>query len=124
MNSVRNARRAKNVRLPGILSAFAVVIIVISGSTADGAPGDLFASINGGPGNGAGAIYQYAPDGTKTLFAYGLNQPRGLAFDSAGNLFVATNFCDENSWCHPTIVKIMPDGKLTIFATITRFLFC
>jgi DNA-binding beta-propeller fold protein YncE len=115
-----NMRRAKNVGLPGIVvsSAFAVLITAISGGTVNGAPGDLFASINGGPGNGAGAIYQYAPDGTQTMLAYGLNQPRGLAFDNVGNLFVATNFCEENSWCHPTIVKIMPDGRQSTFATI------
>lgn len=101
-----------------ISSAFAVVIIASSGATANGAAGDLFVSINGSAGNGAGAIYQYAPDGTQTMFAYGLDQPRGLGFDSAGNLFVATNFCDENSWCHPTIVKITPDGRQTTFATI------
>jgi DNA-binding beta-propeller fold protein YncE len=41
-----------------------------------------------------------------------------LAFDSAGNLFVATNFCDDATWCHPTILKITPSGAQSTFATI------
>jgi sugar lactone lactonase YvrE len=41
-----------------------------------------------------------------------------LAFDSVGNLFVATNFCDATTWCHPTILKITPGGAQNAFATI------
>ena len=120
MNSVKMMREASKVRRRKIITftTFALVSTAIAAVTANGAPGDLFASINGGPGNGAGAIYQYAPNGVQSTFASGLNQPRGLAFDSAGNLFVATNFCDETIWCHPTIVKITPGGTQNAFATI------
>ena len=38
-----------------------------------------------------GSIYEYTPDGVRSTFASGLNQPRGLAFNSAGDLFVAEN---------------------------------
>jgi len=38
---------------------------------------------------GNNAIYQFTPDGTRSTFASGLNSPDYLAFDSAGNLFVA-----------------------------------
>ena len=37
-----------------IHAGFAVVILAMAALTVNGAPGDLFASINGGPGNGAG----------------------------------------------------------------------
>jgi len=37
------------------------------------------------------AITKIAPDGTKTLFASGLDGPAGLAFDPFGNLFVAVH---------------------------------
>jgi hypothetical protein len=99
-----------------IHAAFAVVILATGTLTANGAPGDLFASINGGPGNGVGFIYQYTPDGVQSTFASGLSRPRGLAFDSEGNLFVATNFIDRTF--HSRILKIMPDGAQDVFAII------
>ena len=98
--------------------AFAVVILAMGTLTANGAPGDLFASINN-DGNGVGFIYQYTPDGVQTTFASGLSLPRGLAFDSAGNLFVATNLCGRV--CDGTILKITPDGEQNVFATIPAF---
>jgi sugar lactone lactonase YvrE len=99
--------------------AFTTILLVsacILFSTANGEPGDIFASINGARGNGAGFIYKYTPDGVQSTVASGLSRPRGLAFDSVGNLFVATNFCDTT--CHPTILKIMPNGAQDVFAII------
>jgi hypothetical protein len=99
-------------------AAFQVVILAIGTLTANSEPGDLFASIDGAPGNGVGSIYKYTPNGVQSTVASGLSRPRGLAFDSAGNLFVATNFCDATTWCHPTILKITPGGVQNAFATI------
>ena len=104
-----------------LYATFAVVILVVGVRMVNGAPGDLYASING-TGNGGGFIYRYTPNGTQTTFAAGLSHPRGLAFDSAGNLFVATN-----SFTFPpgptavstvTILKIAPNGAQSVFATI------
>lgn len=95
-----------------------VVILAIGTFTANGEPGDLFASIDGAPGNGVGSIYKYTPKGLQSTIATGLFRPRGLAFDSAGNLFVATNICEPVTWCHPTILKITPDGVQNEFAII------
>ncbi len=51
--------------------------------------GNLFASSADNVA-GDGAILKFAQDGTKTIFATGLSdEPRGLAFDNLGNLFVA-----------------------------------
>ena len=36
-----------------------------------------------------GSIYEFTPGGVQSTFASGLNAPYGLAFDSAGDLFVA-----------------------------------
>jgi sugar lactone lactonase YvrE len=95
------------------------MILAMATLTANGEPGDLFATIDGAPRkNGAGFIYKYTADGVQSTFASGLNRPRGLAFDSAGNLFVTTTFCDDATWCHPTILKITPAGGQNVFATI------
>jgi hypothetical protein len=48
--------------------------------------GNLFAVSPAPAGN---AIFEFTPDGTRTTFAAGLNQPWGLAFDGSGNLFEA-----------------------------------
>jgi DNA-binding beta-propeller fold protein YncE len=99
-------------------AAFQVVILAIGTLTANSEPGDLFASIDGSAGNGPGYIFKFTRNGERSTVASGLSRPRGLAFDSAGNLFVATNFCDNATWCHPTILKITPSGTQKAFATI------
>jgi hypothetical protein len=81
-------------------------------------PGDLFVSVNlrVSDTNGLptlGPIYQYTfPAGPPpTVFPPNLSFsfPRGLAFDSAGNLFVATENFDGNNF-QGTILKIAPGG--------------
>jgi DNA-binding beta-propeller fold protein YncE len=100
-----------------IYAVFAIAILSAMGAlTANSESGDLFVSVDGAPGNGF--ICKYNPSGMRNTVAYGLSRPRGLAFDGAGNLFVATNYCDATTWCHPTIFKIAPGGATTIFATI------
>ena len=58
-----------------------------------------------------GAVYKFTPAGVRTIFASGLQLPDrvGLAFDSAGNLFVAADV---------TIYKFTPTGARTTFATV------
>jgi sugar lactone lactonase YvrE len=73
-------------------------------------PGDLYATDNS-------SIRIYGPDGTASIFASGLLRPRGLAFDSFGNLFVttldtATLFDDRGR-----VLKFAPNGTVTVFAT-------
>ena len=108
-----------------LYTAFAVAIWEMGTLTANCAPGDIFASINNGSGNGVGAIYKYTPAGVQTTVALGLSRPRGLAFDSARNLFVATNVCNfvspSNQVCNATVLKIAPNGAQSVFATIPVF---
>jgi sugar lactone lactonase YvrE len=39
--------------------------------------------------SGDGSIYEFTTNGVQSTFASGLSSPHGLAFDSAGDLFVA-----------------------------------
>jgi sugar lactone lactonase YvrE len=103
-----------------IYAAFAAVTLAIGAITANGAVGDLFASVNGNGMNGGGFILQLTPTGVKSIFASGLSRPRGVAFDRFGDLFVATTTCDETGLCQGTIVKITPDGVQSTFATLSE----
>jgi sugar lactone lactonase YvrE len=71
----------------------------------------LFVTETGGTPN-SGNIDEFAPDGTETSppFASGLNFPYGLAFDSSGNLFVASIGTED-------IYRYTPDGTQSIFAS-------
>ncbi len=102
-----------------IHAAFAVAILTIGAVTSNGALNDLFVSINGDGSNGAGSISEYTPTGLQTIFASGLSEPRGVAFDHFGNLFVAnTEFDPPDFLGHGTIVKITPGGAQSLFATV------
>ena len=52
---------------------------------------NLYVSVNGPLrlSNSDGSISEYTPSGERTSFTSGIPQPRGLAFDSVGNLYAA-----------------------------------
>lgn len=61
-----------------------------------------------------GNIYEFSTNGVQSTFATGLGQPAGVAFDSAGNLFVAGyqgTVAGSNY-----IYKFTPDGSRSIVA--------
>jgi hypothetical protein len=61
-------------------------------------------------------IYEYTPGGTQSTFATGMNYPVGIAFNSAGDLFVAN--CANNAIpASGNITEIMPNGTPSIFAS-------
>jgi sugar lactone lactonase YvrE len=64
-----------------------------------GPQGDLFVT---GPTD---RVYKVDPNGTVSTFYKGLGRPQGLAFDTAGNLYVAASLSGTRG-----IVKIAPDG--------------
>jgi sugar lactone lactonase YvrE len=66
---------------------------------------------NAGTGT-TGTIYKFNIDGSSTIFASGLSNPEGLAFDGSGNLFVADNQAG-------TIFKFTPNGTKSIFASLS-----
>jgi sugar lactone lactonase YvrE len=68
--------------------------------------GDFYVSTDYAP------IYKYTPSGTRSLFASVPGKSSGMAFDTAGNLFVA----DRGTGCG-NIYMFTPDGVRTTFAT-------
>jgi autotransporter-associated beta strand protein len=58
-------------------------------------------------GDLSGNIYEFTPNGTRSTFASGLAGPWGLAFNSSGNLFVASD----------SIYKYAPNGTQSTFAS-------
>jgi sugar lactone lactonase YvrE len=102
-----------------INGAFAVTLLTIGAVTAQGALNDLFASISSDGSNGGGFIYKYTPDGVQSIFASGLSNPRGVAFDRFGNLFVAnTTYDDVTQTYQGSVIKITLDGVQSLFAMI------
>jgi hypothetical protein len=75
--------------------------------------GNFFVSTLSPLGRGQDLVLKYTPNGTESTFAMGLNDPRGLAFDRGGNLFVA-----EIIQTGPgDILKFTPGGVETVFAS-------
>ena len=104
-----------------IRNAVAVAIaLFFAASHAYSAPGDLYVT----EPTGGGHVYKFTPSGNRSTFASGLSQPVALAFDRAGNLFVGNSGargCIPEQQCPPlpsTVVKIVPDGTQTTFATL------
>jgi hypothetical protein len=73
--------------------------------------GNLFAA---SPAPGGNGIFKFTPNGTRTTFASGLNEPNGLAFDTAGNLF-------ESDFASKTIYQFTPGGVRTTFASLPNY---
>jgi DNA-binding beta-propeller fold protein YncE len=72
--------------------------------------GNLFVSSTNG---NSGSILEFTPGGVESTFATGLTSPRGLAFDSTGNLFVTENIGGPLG----DILEFTPGGIETVFAS-------
>jgi len=62
----------------------------------------------------SGNVYEFTPGGAQSIFASGLT-PTALAFNSAGDLFVANKGIGNGP--SPSISEITPSGTQTTFAT-------
>ena len=83
-----------------------LVAVVVSLIACSGGAQNLFVSFIG-PGNGQ--ILKITPKGVASTFTNTVVQPRGLAFDSAGDLFAGTY--------NGGVYEIAPDGSQNSFAS-------
>jgi sugar lactone lactonase YvrE len=90
--------------------ALGAAILTCSSASAQ----NLFVS---GKDAGGGEIFEFTWDGAQSIFASGLYQPRDVAFDSAGNLFVVDYMILRDQVSNVAIFKITPSGALTVFAS-------
>jgi hypothetical protein len=89
--------------------------LAVASTTTLYAQEDLFASINGPDSPGLGHIYEYTLAGAQSTLPGTFATPRGLAFDSAGDLFVATNFFSGPTTLQAAIKEITSRGnRITI----------
>lgn len=72
-----------------------------------GPQGDLF--VTGPTTSSFDSVNRIDPHGTVHTFYRGLGRPQGLAFDIAGNLYVAASLGGRRG-----IVKLTPDGKASL----------
>jgi sugar lactone lactonase YvrE len=56
------------------------------------------------------AVQRISPEGEVEVYYRGLGRPQGLAFDAAGNLYVAASLAGR-----PGIVRITPDRRASLF---------
>ncbi len=77
---------------------------------------DFFASINGNSSNGTGFINEYPNEGAGSAILPGLDRPRGIGFDSSGNLYVVTNSTDMSGF-HATLTEYTGNGSPITLAT-------
>src|SRR5438067_9332799 len=90
---------------------------ILAAGKAHAQTADLFASVNHPNPTGPGAIFQYTPAGVQSTFVASVVQPRGLAFDCAGNLFVASTGFDASGDSVGAIVKFTPGGVVWTFTS-------
>ena len=90
---------------------------ILAAGKAHAQTADLFASVNRPNPTGPGEIDQFTPTGVQSTFAASVVQPRGLAFDSTGNLFVASTGTDNNGFAVGSILEVMAGGAVSTFAS-------
>jgi hypothetical protein len=108
----------KKIRILPLLSLGAIFALATSAYAQN-----LYVSVNGAIcgrhcSDFSGSISEYTPDGMQSTFASGLARPRGLAFDSSGNLFAAVNYFAPPNQRHGRILKFPPLGQQSVLGNV------
>jgi len=75
-----------------------------------GRDGNLF--VTGPTTSSFDNVYRISPDGAVSRFYHGLGRPQGMAFDAAGNLYVAASLSGRRG-----IVRLTPGGAAELFVS-------
>jgi glucose/arabinose dehydrogenase len=105
----------KKIRILLLLSLGAIFALAITAHAQN-----LYVSANV-PG-GSHAIFEFTPSGTQSTYASGLDNPRGLAFDSIGNLFATTAHEADNIEIG-RVLKFNLRNKVSTFGSAAKFFF-
>lgn len=96
-----------------------VLLVALAPITARAVSMDtLYVSLGALGGTGPGSIVKFDPGGTQTTFASGVDTPRGLTFDSTGNLFVATTSFSSSGVGQGTVLKFNSAGTRSNFGSV------
>jgi sugar lactone lactonase YvrE len=69
--------------------------------------GELF--VTGPTTSSFDSVYRISPQGNVSVFYRGLGRPQGMAFDAAGNLYVAASLSGKRG-----LVKLTPEGRASL----------
>jgi N-acetylneuraminic acid mutarotase len=95
--------------------------VILNAGNLLGAP-NLFVSLNGQVtiANGGGSILEFTSAGGQSAFVPSVSRPRGVAFDSSGNLLMGATFFDSGSGTmQASILEITPIGNQSTFASLS-----
>src|SRR4029453_5725551 len=104
----------KKIRILPLLSLGAIFALVTAAHAQN-----LYVSTQRRPSH---AILQFTPSGTYSVYASGLTFPRGLAFDSIGNLFAAETVVPDNIEIG-RVLKFNPRNHRSTVGSAAKFFF-
>jgi len=110
----------QNLKAKCFWCVLVLLTLTVASTTTLYAQEDLFASINGPDSARLGHIFEYNLTGTQVNTLGTFSNPRGLAFDSAGDLFVATTFFSGENTSQSAIHEIFPGGNRTILGRLPK----
>src|SRR6266567_4501976 len=109
----------KKIRILPLLSLGAIFALAITAHAQN-----LYVSAHT-PGRGAytHSILEFTPSGVQSTYASGLSFPRGLAFDSLGNLFAAETLAPADDVEVGKVLKFNLSNKATTLGSAAQFFF-
>jgi sugar lactone lactonase YvrE len=119
MNPLTHFRKIRILPLLTFLSLGAILALVTAAQAQN-----LYVSAHT-PGRGAfpHSILQFTPSGVQSTYASGLLFPRGLAFDSLGNLFAAETLAPADDVEVGKVLKFNLRNKATTLGSAAQFFF-